>query len=101
MKSVYKKAQIDPKLSQALRFAGEEGTVEAVLMLKDGKDGKDAAAQKQMDEWKQKVEDLSEGEPVEANYFPNLGSMAVRAKARVVKKFLQQPGLSVALLNRF
>jgi hypothetical protein len=54
-----------------------------------------------MDEWKQKIKDLSEGEPVEANYFPNLGSMAVRAKARVVRKLLQQPGLSVASLNRF
>jgi hypothetical protein len=99
MKAGHKKAQIDPKLSEALLSAGDEGTVEAVLMLKDDKDA--PASRKQMDEWKQKIKDLSEGEPVEANYFPNLGSMAVRAKARVVRKLLRQPGLSVASLNRF
>jgi hypothetical protein len=99
MKAGKKKAQIDPKLSKALLSAGDEGTVEAVLMLKDGEDS--TASTKLMDEWKKKIKDLSEGEPVEANYFPNLGSMAVRAKARVVKKLLQQPGLSVASLNRF
>jgi hypothetical protein len=68
-------------------------------MLKDGKDS--PASKKQMDEWKQKIKDLFEGESVQANYFPNLGSMAVRAKARVVKNLLQQPGVSVASLNRF
>jgi hypothetical protein len=99
MKAGNKKAQIDPELSEALISAGDEGTVEAVLMLKDGNDA--PAGEKQMDEWKRKIKDLSEGEPVEANYFPNLGSMAVRAKARVVRKLLQQPGLSVASLNRF
>jgi len=98
MKAANKKAQIDPKLSQALRTAGEEGTVEAVLMLKDGKNA--AASKKQMADWKQKIEGLSEGDSVEANYFPNLGSMAVRGKARVVRKLLRQPGLSVASLNR-
>jgi len=98
MKVGHKKIQIDPKLSEALRSAGEDGTVEAVLMLQDGKDA--PASKKQMEEWKQRIKDLSEGESVEANYFPNLGSMAVRAKARVVRKLLQQPGLSVASLNR-
>ena len=93
------KAQIDPKLSAALRSAGDDGTVEAVLMLTDDKDA--PAGKRQMDEWKQKVEDLSKGESIETNYFPNLGSMAVRAKARVVRKLLKQPGLSVASLNRF
>lgn len=94
------KAQIDPKLSEALRSAGDQGTVEAILMLNDG-NGKDAPAGKQqMDEWKQKIADLSQGEAVETNYFPNLGSVAVRAKARVVRKLLRQPGLSVASLNR-
>jgi len=99
MKVGRKKIQIDPKLFEALRSAGEDGTVEAVLMLQDGKD--EPASKKQMEEWKQRIKDLSEGESVEANYFPNLGSMAVRAKARVVKKLLKQPGLSVASLNRF
>lgn len=99
MKASSKKAQIDPKLSEALLSAGDEGTVEAVLMLKDGKDA--PASTKLMDEWKKKIKDLSEGEAVEANYFPNIGSMAVRAKARVVKKLLKQPGLSVASLNRY
>jgi hypothetical protein len=68
-------------------------------MLEDGKDA--PASKKQMDEWKQRIKDLSEGESVEAIYFPNLGSMAVRAKARVVRTLLRQPSLSVASLNRF
>jgi hypothetical protein len=91
--------QIDPNLTQALRAAGDEGTVEAVLMLKDANDA--PAAKSQMDEWKQKIESLSKSESVETNFFPNLGSVAVRAKARVVKELLKQPGLSVASLNRF
>jgi hypothetical protein len=37
---------------------------------------------------------------VEANYFPNLGSVAVRTKGRVLKKLLKHPGLSVAALNQ-
>jgi hypothetical protein len=67
-------------------------------MLQDSTDA--PASKKHMEEWKQRIKDLSEGESVEANYFPNLGGMAVRAKARVVRKLLQQPGLSVASLNR-
>ena len=93
------KAKIDPKLSEALRSAGDHGTVEAILMLNNGNDAD--AGKQQMDEWKQKIANLSQGEPVETNYFPNLGSVAVRAKARVVRKLLRQPGLSVASLNRF
>lgn len=99
MKSKAKaKAQIDPKLSAALRSAGENGTVEAVLMLKNAKNA--PASKEQMNVWKRKIADLSEGEAVETNYFPNLGSFAVKAKGRIVKKLLKHSDLAVATLNR-
>lgn len=58
------------------------------------------AAQRESDRLKQQIADLSDGEPIETSYFPNLGSVAVRAKGRVVKKLLEHPGLAVAALNR-
>ena len=58
------------------------------------------AAQQQSDQLRRQIADLSSGEVMETNYFPNLGSVAVRAKARVLKKLLKHPGLSVAALNQ-
>ena len=84
------KVQIDPKLSQALKSAGDNGTVEAVLMFD----------QPDPDRLKKQIEKLASGEAMETNYFPNLGSVAVRAKGKVVKKLLSHPGLAVAALNR-
>jgi hypothetical protein len=91
------KVQIDPKLSQALQSAGDEGTVEAVLMFENPKS---ASGAQRSDRIKRQIAKISSGEPVETNYFPNLGSVSVRAKGRVVKKLLKQPGLAVAALNR-
>jgi hypothetical protein len=92
------KIQIDPKLSEALQSAGDEGTVEAVLMFQSPKDA--STAQRQSDGLKKRITELTSGEAVEANYFPSLGSVAVRATSRVVKKLLKHPGLAVAALNR-
>jgi hypothetical protein len=91
------KAQIDPKLSKALKVAGDDGTVEAVLMFDKPKN---STAAQQSDKLKREITDASSGEDIEANYFPNLGSVAVRTKSRVVKKLLKHPGLAVATLNR-
>jgi hypothetical protein len=93
------KVQIDPKLSQALRLAGDDGTVDAMLMF-DNPNPKKASAAQQSDQLKRQINDLSSGESIETSYFPNLGSVAVRAKSRVVKKLLKHPGLAVAALNR-
>ncbi len=59
-----------------------------------------AAAQKQSDRLKRHIADLSSEESIETNYFPNLGSVAVRARGDILKKLLKQPGLSIAALNR-
>ena len=91
------KVRIDPKLSEALQSAGDEGTVEAVLMFDNSKD--ESVAQNS-DRIKRQLAKVSKGESIETNYFPNLGSVSVRAKGRVVKKLLKQPGLAVAALNR-
>jgi len=92
------KVQIDPMLTKALRSAGDEGTVEAVLMFQSPKSA--PAAQRQSDQLQRQIADLSSGEAVETNYFPNLGSVAVRTKGRVLRKLLKHPGLAVAALNR-
>jgi len=89
-KSGKPKTQIDPNLSQALESAGDNGTVEAVLMFHKPDTG----------QLQRQIAKISSGEKVETNYFPNLGSVAVRATGRVVKKLLRQPGLAVAALNR-
>ena len=57
------------------------------------------AAQRQSDQLKRQIADLSSGEAMETNYFSNLGSVAVRAKGRVLKKLLKHPGLAVAALS--
>jgi hypothetical protein len=90
------KVQIDPKLSKALESAGDEGTVEAVLMFENPRRG---STVQNSDRIKRQIERISSGDTVETNYFPNLGSVSVRAKGRVVKKLLKQPGLTVAALN--
>ena len=90
--------QIDPKLSKALRSAGDEGTVDAVLMFDSPANA--AEAQQHSDRLRKQLVKVAEEEPMETNYFPNLGSVAVRTNGRVLKKLLKQPGLSVAALNR-
>jgi hypothetical protein len=80
-----------------LRSAGDEGTVDAVLMFENPANA--AGAQKQSDQLKHQIANLFREEAIETNYFPNLGSVAVRAKGRVLKKLLKHPGLSVAALN--
>jgi len=90
------KVQIDPKLSEVLKSAGDNGTVEAVLMFDNPTN--DSAAES-TDRIKRQIAKVSSGEHVETNYFPNLGSVSVRAKGRVVKKLLKQRGLAVAALN--
>jgi hypothetical protein len=92
------KVQIDPKLTRALRSAGDEGTVDAVLMFQSPKTA--PSAKRQSDQLQRQIAHLSSGEAVEANYFPNLGSVAVRTKGRVLKKLLKHPGLSLAALNQ-
>jgi hypothetical protein len=72
--------------------------VDAVLMFQNPANA--AGAQQQSELLKEQLTNLSTEEPIEANYFPNLGSVAVRAKARVLRKLLKHPGLSVAALNR-
>jgi hypothetical protein len=91
------KVQIDPQLSKALTLAGDDGTVEAVLMFDKPKNASDA---QHSDDLKRQIKSASSGEKIEANYFPNLGSVAVRTKGKVVKKLLKRPGLAVAALNR-
>jgi hypothetical protein len=87
---------VDPRLSAALKSAGDEGTVEAVLMFDNPAS---ASGNQNSDRIRSEISRIA-GEAVEANYFPNLGSVAVRAKGRVVRKLLRQPGLAVASLNR-
>ena len=91
------KVQVDPRLSAALKSAGDEGTVEAVLMFDNPAS---ASGNQNSDRIRSEISRIAGGEAVEANYFPNLGSVAVRAKGRVVRKLLRQPGLAVASLNR-
>jgi hypothetical protein len=92
------KAQIDPKLSKALRSAHKDDTVEAVLMFDN--QGGTAAKTHDVDDLKHEIAKLSSGDDLEANYFPSLGSVAVRAKPGVVKRLLKHPRLAVAALNR-
>lgn len=71
--------------------------MEAVLMFQRPKA---ASAAEQTSQLKRDIQDASDGDKIEANYFPNLGSVAVRGKGRAVKKLLKHPGLTVAALNR-
>jgi len=90
-----RKPDIDPRLKELLESAGDEGTVEAVLMF-----GEPIAAGGRADDLEQLVASVAGEEPLECNSFPNLRAVAVRAKGRVVKRLLGHPELTVATLNR-
>jgi hypothetical protein len=88
---------IDPRLTELLKSAGDEGTVEAVLMFNEPAKG--ASATEAVDVEKL-MQSLTESENFDYNCFPNLRSVAVRATGRLVKRLLAHPQLKVATLNR-
>lgn len=92
------KASIDPRLEEALKSAGDEGTVEAVLMFHGP--GAAVRSRSPKQDLAKLVASLAKSEPLDVNYFPNLRSVALRAKGRVVKRFLKHPQLAVATLNQ-
>ena len=88
--------KIDPRLTQALDRSAKDATIDAVIMFRDtGKTP--AAAGKSKPE--QAVEDLARTEPIEYNFFPNLGAVAVRTTSRALKKLLDLPGVTTATVN--
>ena len=93
-----RKPEIDPRLVQALDAAGEDGLVEAVLMFRLRAAAKGAAAG--VDDVQRLADDLAASEAAELNYFPNLRSLAIRGKGRVVRRLLEHPDLTVATVNR-
>lgn len=92
------KPDIDPQLEKLLASAGDDGTIEAVLMFRRA--GGSANSVPEQEEIKTMVASLAASDPMECNFFPNLGAVAIRAKGRTVKRLLKHPELAVATVNR-
>jgi len=91
-----RRRKIDPRLRQALSRAAADATIDAVIMFRD--QGKGAVGTKKSGPEKA-VEQLARTEPIEYNFFPNLGAVAVRTNSRALKKLLDLPDVTTATVN--
>lgn len=87
--------KIDPRLRQAINRAAADATIDAVIMFRDK--GLGPAAGKSKPE--KAVAALARTEPIEYNFFPNLGAVAVRTTGRALKKLLELPDVATATVN--
>lgn len=87
--------RIDPRLKQAIDRAAAGSTIDAVIMFRDR--GPSTAASKSGPE--KAVAALARTEPIEYNFFANLGAVAVRTTRRALKKLLELPGVTTATVN--
>jgi len=88
--------RIDPRLTQAISRADADATIDAVIMFRDTGPRASAATKSRPE---RAVAALARTEPIEYNFFPNLGAVAVRATGRALKKLLDLPGVATATVN--
>ena len=87
--------KIDPRLRQAINRAAADATIDAVIMFRDKGPGPAAGKSKP----EKAVAALARTEPIEYNFFPNLGAVAVRTTGRALKKLLDLPDVATATVN--
>ena len=88
--------QIDPRLTQALSRSTKDAPIDAVILFHD--EGKRAAGTGKSKSEKA-VAQLAQQEPIEYNFFPNLGGVAVRATRAAMKKLLDLPDVKTATIS--
>lgn len=91
-----RRRKIDPRLKQAISRAAADATIDAVIMFRDS--GPNSAASGKSKPEKA-VAALARTEPIEYNFFPSLGAVAVRTTGRALKKLLELPDVATATVN--
>ena len=94
------KGEVDPHLLAQIAEAGDDGQVEAVILLANTAKG--SAAQDRKEAGPQLIDQVASEvheRPAEVRHMPNLGTMYVRGSGKFVRQLLESDEVSVATAN--
>jgi hypothetical protein len=91
--------QIDPRLKAQMDVAGEDGEVDALVMLSDQAKGADSGTPDAGAKLIDRVSQQTQQQPTHARYLPKLGVLHVRGSGRFVRRLLDEDDVVSASAN--
>jgi hypothetical protein len=94
------KGEIDPRLLAQVEQAGDQGEVEAVLMLRDqGQTTGDSAEDSLGHQIVDRVSKHTEQTPTSVRFMPKLGVLYVKGSGKLIRQLLEQNEVVSATAN--